>query len=73
MPFWPTAARINKANAGKTVLTDEELLVALNEYLDNPDLEKEERHNFVKQELTYLNGESTQVAADTILRLVKEA
>jgi len=72
VPFWPTAARINKANAGKTVLTDQELLIALNEYLDNPDLEKEERYQFVKKELTYLNGESTQVTADTIIKLVEE-
>ncbi len=72
VPGWPTAARINKAKAGKTVMNSGELRMALDTYLSNPELEKSERRAFVKQELTYLNGEATKVTADAILGMMKE-
>lgn len=72
VPGWPTAARINKAKAGKTVMTREALQLSLNEYLSNPFLEKEERRQFVEQELTYLNGESTRITAEAIMEMMKE-
>jgi hypothetical protein len=72
VPDWPTAARINKANAGKTVMDSEELRIALDLYLSNPAMEARERREFVKQELTYLDGESTRITADAILEMVKE-
>ncbi|HZW03247.1 MAG TPA: hypothetical protein VFF68_04935 [Anaerolineaceae bacterium] len=72
VPGWPTAARVNKAQAGKTVMTAEELKQALNEYLLNPECETAERRRFVEAELTYLNGESTQKTADFLLSLLQE-
>lgn len=72
VPGWPTAARINKARAGKTVMTKEELVQSLNDYLSDPDLEKTERRKFVEKELTYLDGESTRVTADAIIEILKE-
>jgi hypothetical protein len=71
VPGWPTAARVNKAKAGKTVMTAEELRVALNEYLQHPEREAAERRQFVRDELTYLDGESTQKTADFLLSLVR--
>lgn len=72
VPGWPTAARVNKAQAGKTVMTAEELKQALNEYLLHPEREAAERRKFVQDELTYLNGESTQKTADFLLSLLQE-
>jgi hypothetical protein len=72
VPGWPTAARVNKAHAGRTVFTVEELRQALNVYLTDPQCEAEERRKFVKDELTYLNGEATQRTADYLLSLLEE-
>ena len=72
VPFWPTAKRINLANAGKTVFNKEELINSLNEYLINPGLERKERYYFVENELTYLKGGSTSVTFQTIMKLIGE-
>jgi hypothetical protein len=71
VPGWPTAARVNQACAGKTVITEEELRFALNEYLAHPELDREERLQFAKDELTYLNGEATQSTVDFISSLLE--
>lgn len=70
VPGWPTAARVNAAGAGKTVMTVDELREALNEYLAHPEQEAEQRRRFVESELTYLHGESTRRTADFLLSLV---
>lgn len=70
VPNWPTAARMVDTKAGRTAYTAEELTDCINAYLGNHDLEKEERHNFAKQELVYLDGSSTKVTADFILSLL---
>jgi hypothetical protein len=70
VPGWPTARRVVKAHAGKTVFDRTGLIEAIDAYLSDPDLEKAERHQFVEQELTYLNGESTQVTARMLLSLL---
>jgi hypothetical protein len=72
VPEWPTARRVVKAHAGKTVFSREELIEGINAYLENPDLEKVERRKFVEQELTYLNGESTHVTANKLLFLMEK-
>jgi hypothetical protein len=60
-----------ETKAGRTAYTAEELTDCINAYLENHDLEKEERHNFAKQELVYLDGSSTKVTSDFILSLLE--
>ena len=70
VPSWPTASRVNKMKAGATVFTAGELADALNRYLKDPSLDACERHEFIKSELTYFNGEATRVTADYLLSLI---
>ncbi|NSW51314.1 MAG: hypothetical protein HPY85_02270 [Anaerolineae bacterium] len=71
VPAWPTASRVNEMKAGKTVFTTDELVSAINQYLDNPTLDQEQRRAFVRSELTYLDGEATRKTAQFILGLLK--
>ena len=70
VPSWPTASRVNKMKAGVTVFSVPELANALNRYLNDPGLDACERHEFVKSELTFVNGEATRETADYLLSLV---
>jgi len=70
VPGWPTAARVNKTGAGTNAFTSEQLVAALEAYLSHPELHRENRRRFVEQELTYLNGESTEVTANYLLKLL---
>jgi hypothetical protein len=72
IPYWPTATRINKANAGKTAMTADELCQYIDEYLANPDLNATERRRFLESELAFLDGESTQVTAKLLLSLLEK-
>jgi hypothetical protein len=69
VPSWPTAARVNELGAGLNAFTPQELVETLDRYLKDPSLHRENRRRFVEQELTYVNGESTQVTADFLLKL----
>jgi len=70
VPAWPTASRVNRAGASTTVFTPAQLIDALNAYLIQPSLHAEGRAQFAKQELTFLNGESTRETGDYILSLL---
>lgn len=70
VPGWPTAARVNKIGAGTNVFTSEELVAALDAYLSHPELHRENRRQFVEQELTYLDCESTDETAAYLLKLI---
>ncbi len=70
VPSWPTAARVNKMKAGRTVFSVPELAEALNAYLKDPGLDACERRQFAQSELTYLDGGATRHTADYLLSLV---
>lgn len=70
VPGLPTAKRVVKAGAAVNVFTAEELTRTLDEYLQNPNLHTENRMEFAKQELTFLNGEATGKTADYIMSLL---
>jgi hypothetical protein len=70
VPSWPTASRVNRMKAGVTVFSVPELADALNRYLKDPAQDSCERYEFVKSELTYLNGEATRKTADYLLSLI---
>ena len=72
VPDWPTAARVNKADAGLLALTEPEMQAAINAYLSQPGLHAVERKKFIEQELTYLNGEATPKTAEFLWSLVEE-
>lgn len=70
VPFWPTAARVEKAHAATLAFTSDELVSKLNAYLEHPELNREDRRQFVEQELTFLHGESTPETARHLLQLL---
>jgi len=70
VPSWPTAARVNKAGAGMNAFTSEQLVDELNTYLLHPELQRENRHKFIEDELTFLKGEATSETTKYLLSLV---
>lgn len=53
---WPTHDRFRQSGAGRVVYTERELKEAINEYLEHPELDAEQRADFVKSEVTYTDG-----------------
>jgi hypothetical protein len=73
VPTWPTAARVDELGASKVAFTEQQMVEALNTYLEDPSVDADNRQRFIKQELTFLKaGESTCATADFFLSLVKE-
>ncbi len=72
VPDWPTARRVVRSDAGKTIFTRADLVLALNAYLKEKTLHAKERKDFTVQELTYISGESTSHTAETILSLLEK-
>jgi hypothetical protein len=73
VPTWPTAARVDELGASRVAFTAEQMVDALNLYLENPKLDAENRQRFLEQELTFLKaGEATQKTAEFFLSLVEE-
>lgn len=70
VPSWPTASRVEKAGATLSAFTEDELVADLNAYLQHPELHRENRSAFVKQELTFLHGEATAESANYLLKLL---
>jgi len=73
VPTWPTAARVDELGASRVAFTAEQMVNALNLYLENPKLDTENRQRFIKQELTFLKaGEATHETAEFFLSLLEE-
>jgi hypothetical protein len=70
VPTFPTSKRVNASGAGRLVGSKDELRQALSAYLLDPTLDSGQRHQFLLQELTYLNGEATDQTAKFLLGLV---
>ena len=64
---WPTHSRYLEAKAGKLAQNTEELKKALNESLENPNIQQQQRKSFVQQECTYTNGTAGKRTAEIIL------
>ncbi len=67
---WPTHDRFRKAGAGRVAHTESELREAINEYLEDPHMDSESRLNFVKQEVTFLDGTAGRRTADYLVSLI---
>ena len=72
VPTFPTSTRVNATGAGRLVNTKDELQQALSAYLMDPTLDSDHRHQFLLQELTYLDGEATSHTANFLLGLVNQ-
>jgi hypothetical protein len=73
VPTFPTSKRVNGSGAGRLARSKEELQQILSAYLHDPTLDSAERHQFLLQELTYLNGEATGRTANFLIGLVDPA
>ena len=72
VPTWPTAARVDEMGASRVAFTRQQMVEALNLYLENPQTDSENRRRFIEQELTFLKpGEATQKTAEFFLSLLE--
>lgn len=71
VPTFPTSRRVNASGAGRLATSKQELQKTLSAYLNDPDLDAEGRHQFLLQELTYLNGEATTQTAGFLRSLAE--
>lgn len=53
---WPTHERFRQAQAGRVAFDEDQLLGAVNAYLEQPQLDAEQRAAFVQVEITYTDG-----------------
>lgn len=67
---WPTHQRFRLANAGKVAFQENQLLEAINAYLQNPKLDAEARAKFIHDEITYTDGSAGQHTAEFFLKLL---
>ncbi|HKZ44016.1 MAG TPA: CDP-glycerol glycerophosphotransferase family protein [Anaerolineales bacterium] len=72
VPTFPTSTRVNATGAGRLVKNKKELEDALSEYLLDPTIDSNHRHQFLLQELTYLDGSATSHTARFLLDLVNK-
>ncbi len=68
---WPTHQRFRLANAGKVAFQENQLLEAINAYLQNPKLDAEAREKFIKEEITYTDGSAGKHTAEFFLNLLE--
>ncbi len=67
---WPTHSRFREAHAGKVALNIDELTRAINEYLVNPDADRQAQREFIRRECTFTDGCSGQRTGDYLLSLI---
>jgi hypothetical protein len=72
VPTWPTAARVDELGASRVAFSGQQMVEALNLYLEKPYVDAENRRRFIEQELTFLKaGEATQKTAAFFLSLLE--
>lgn len=69
---WPTHQRFRQARAGKVALNEAELLAAVNDYLQNPELDQPARQKFIAEECTYCDGSAGRRTAEFLLSKLQE-
>ncbi len=67
---WPTHQRFRWANAGKVAFDEQELRVAINAYLENPELDAEARRKFVLDEVSFTDGSAGKRTGEFLLRVL---
>ena len=66
---WPTHDRFRKASAGKVVYSREQLVEAVNAYLENPRADQDRRDAFVRREVTYTDGSAGRRTGEFLAEL----
>jgi CDP-glycerol glycerophosphotransferase (TagB/SpsB family) len=69
---WPTHLRFREANAGRVAYDREQLLQAINFYLEHPDADSQQRGDFIERECTYTDGSAGQRSAQFLLSLLDQ-
>ncbi len=64
---WPTHSRFRESGAGKVALNREQLIQAINTYLDNPEADQLARQRFVERECTFTDGTAGKRTAAILL------
>ena len=67
---WPTHSRFRKAGAGSVATNELELRQAINNYLKNPDLDRDAQRDFVKDECTFTDGTAGRRTGAYLLNLL---
>lgn len=60
---WPTHLRFRQSGAGREILDEEHIPQALNDYLENPDGDRQARQEFIARECTFTDGSAGQRTA----------
>jgi CDP-glycerol glycerophosphotransferase (TagB/SpsB family) len=68
---WPTHERFRKAKAGRVVYDKEQLRQALDDYLKNPQLDREARTAFIEREVTFMDGTAGRRSGEYLASLVE--
>jgi len=67
---WPTHQRFREARAGRVAADAAELCAAINMYLADPALDREERRRFIEREITFTDAEAGRRTAGNILKVL---
>jgi CDP-glycerol glycerophosphotransferase (TagB/SpsB family) len=67
---WPTHLRFRMTRAGRVAKDEKELQDMLNLYLKNKSTDSEERHKFVRDEITFTDASSGRRTAEFILKIL---
>jgi hypothetical protein len=69
---WPTHQRFRWAKAGKVAANQNELLDAINLYLMDPSLDQKERHEFIRNEITFTDATAGAQTGQFILDVLNK-
>ncbi len=67
---WPTHERFRQAGAGRVVMNEQELCAAVNAYLQNPELDGENRRKFIRDECTFTDGSAGRRTGEWMVGLL---
>jgi CDP-glycerol glycerophosphotransferase (TagB/SpsB family) len=67
---WPTHDRFRSAGAGQIAYSEEELRQAINRYIKNPEMDRENRLAFIQRECTFTDGSAGRRTGEYLLSLV---
>jgi hypothetical protein len=67
---WPTHQRFRQSGAGKVDFTKDELRVAIDHYLKNPNAEEAERRVFIERECSFTDSSSGRRTGEFLLKII---
>ena len=68
---WPTHLRFRAAQAGRVALNESDLCEAVNAYLQNPELDRDRRRQFIQDECTFMDGTAGRRTGEWIASLLE--